>query len=234
MSKAPLSDRDRQKQAAAQAAVDLVEDGMLVGLGTGTTAAFAIADLGRRVRDGLRIAAIPTSERTAAHARELGISLTSFAEHQRLDLTIDGADEVARDTLHLIKGHGGALLREKIVASASARLVIIADASKLVDRLGAASAVPVEVVPFGWQTTQRRLAAIGAVATPRIAGDGKLFVTDGGNVTLDCAFGAIDDPPAVERAIRSIVGVIECGLFVGLASQVVLAEAAGIRHLRRP
>ena len=234
MSKAPLSDRDRQKQAAAQAAVDLVEDGMLVGLGTGTTAAFAIADLGRRVRDGLRIAAIPTSERTAAHARELGISLTSFAEHQRLDLTIDGADEVARDTLHLIKGHGGALLREKIVASASARLVIIADGSKLVDRLGAASAVPVEVVPFGWQTTQRRLAAIGAVATPRIAGDGKLFVTDGGNVTLDCAFGAIDDPPAVERAIRSIVGVIECGLFVGLASQVVLAEAAGIRHLRRP
>ncbi len=234
MSEATLSDRDRQKQAAAQAAVDLVEDGMLVGLGTGSTAAFAIAALGRRVRDGLRIAAIPTSERTAAHARELGIPLTSFAEHQRLDLTIDGADEVARDTLHLIKGHGGALLREKIVASASARLVIIADASKLVDRLGAASAVPVEVVPFGWQTTQRRLAAVGAAATPRVAGDGKLFVSDGGNVTLDCAFGAIDDPPALEQAICSIVGVIDCGLFIGLASQVVLAEAAGIRHLRRP
>jgi ribose 5-phosphate isomerase A len=232
MSEAPLSDRDRQKQAAAQAAIDLVEDGMLVGLGTGTTAAFAIAALGRRVRDGLRVAAIPTSEHTAAHAREVGIPLTSFAEHQQLDITIDGADEVERATLHLIKGHGGALLREKIVASASARLVIIADGSKLVDRL--ATTVPVEVVPFGWQATQRRLVALGATPTPRVAGDGKLFVSDGGNVTLDCAFGAIADPQALERAIRSIVGVIDCGLFIGLASQVILAEAAGIRHLHRP
>jgi ribose 5-phosphate isomerase A len=232
MSEAPLSDRDRQKQAAAQAAIDLVEDGMLVGLGTGTTAAFAIAALGRRVRDGLRVAAIPTSEHTAAHAREVGIPLTSFAEHQQIDITIDGADEVERATLHLIKGHGGALLREKIVASASARLVIIADGSKLVDRL--ATTVPVEVVPFGWQATQRRLVALGATPTPRIAGDGTLFVSDGGNVTLDCAFGAIADPQALERAIRSIVGVIDCGLFIGLASQVILAEAAGIRHLHRP
>jgi ribose 5-phosphate isomerase A len=234
MSEAALSDRDRQKQAAAEAAVALVESGMFVGLGTGTTAAFAIAALGRRVRDGLRIAAIATSERSASQARELGIPLTSFAEHQRLDLTIDGADEVARDSLDLIKGHGGALLREKIVASASARLVIIADASKLVDRLGAASAVPVEVVPFGWQSTQRRLADLGAAVTSRVAADGKLFVSDGGNVTIDCAFGAIDDPPALERSIRAIVGVIECGLFAGLASQVIVAEAAGIRRLLRP
>jgi ribose 5-phosphate isomerase A len=225
-------DRDRQKQEAAEAAVTLVEDGMAIGLGTGSTAAFAIAALGRRVRHGLRIAAIATSERSATQARELGITLTSFAEHQRLDLTIDGADEVARVDLHLIKGHGGALLREKIVASASARLVIIADGSKLVDRLGAA--VPVEVVPFGWQATQRRLADLGATVSPRLAGDGKLFVTDGGNVTLDCSFGTIDDPASLERSIRAIIGVIECGLFIGLASQAILADETGIRHLTRP
>ena len=234
MSEAKLSERDRLKQEAAEAAVALIETGMFVGLGTGTTAAFAVAALGRRVRDGLKVAAIPTSERTATQARELGIPLTSFAEHQRLDLTIDGADEVARHSLDLIKGHGGALLREKIVASASARLVIIADGSKLVDRLGAASAVPVEVVPFGWQSTRHRLADLGAVVTPRLAGDGKLFVSGGGNVTLDCTFGAIADPPALERSIRAIVGVIDCGLFVGLASQVILADAAGVRHLHRP
>ena len=234
MTETPIADRDRLKREAAEAAVALIEDGMFVGLGTGSTAAFAIAALGRRVRDGLRVAAIPTSERLASQARELGIPLTSFAEHQRLDLTIDGADEVARDTLHLIKGHGGALLREKIVASASARLVIIADGSKLVDRLGAASAVPIEVVPFGWQSTLRHLADLGGAVTPRLSGDGKLFVTDGGNVTLDLAFGPIADPPALECSIRAIAGVIDCGLFVGLASQVILAEGTGILHLHRP
>jgi ribose 5-phosphate isomerase A len=232
MSAAAPSDRDRQKQAAAEAAAALVESGMFVGLGTGSTAAFAIAALGRRMREGLRIAAaIATSERSDKQARELGIPMTSFAERQRLDLTIDGADEVARGTLHLIKGHGGALLREKIVASASARLVIIADDSKLVDRLG--TFVPVEVVPFGWQTTQRRLEELGAAVTPRPGADGKLFVTDGGNITLDCAFGTIDDPAALERSIRTLVGVIDCGLFVGLATQVILAGQSGIRHLTR-
>ena len=232
MSPAASSGRDRQKQAAAEAAAALVENGMFVGLGTGSTAAFAIAALGRRMREGLRIAAaIATSERSDKQARELGIPMTSFAERQRLDLTIDGADEVARGTLHLIKGHGGALLREKIVASASARLVIIADDSKLVDRLG--TFVPVEVVTFGWQTVQRRLEDLGAAVTPRLGGDGKLFVTDGGNITLDCGFGTIDDPAALERSIRSLVGVIDCGLFVGLATQVILAGESGIRHLTR-
>jgi len=232
MSPTAASDQDRQKQAAAEAAAALVENGMFVGLGTGSTAAFAIAALGRRVREGLRIAAaIATSERSDAQARALGIPMTSFAERQRLDLTIDGADEVARGTLHLIKGHGGALLREKIVASASARLVIVADDSKLVDRLG--TFVPVEVVTFGWQTTQRRLEELGAAVTPRLAGDGKLFVTDGGNITLDCSFGTIDDPAALERSITTLVGVIDCGLFVGLATQVILAGDSGIRHLTR-
>ena len=232
MSPTAPSDRDRQKQAAAEAAAALVESGMFVGLGTGSTAAFAIAALGRRMREGLRIAAaIATSERSDAQARALGIPMTSFAERQRLDLTIDGADEVARGTLHLIKGHGGALLREKIVASASARLVIVVDDSKLVDRLG--TFVPVEVVTFGWQTTQRRLEELGAAVTPRLGGDGKLFVTDGGNITLDCAFGTIDDPAALERSIRTLVGVIDCGLFVGLATQVILAGDSGIRHFTR-
>jgi len=229
---AASSDRDTQKLAAAEAAAALVENGMFVGLGTGSTAAFAIAALGRRMREGLRIAAaIATSERSDAQARELGIPMTSFAERQRLDLTIDGADEVARGTLHLIKGHGGALLREKIVASASARLVIVADDSKLVDRLS--TFVPVEVVPFGWQATRRRLEDLGAAVTPRPGGDGKLFVTDGGNITLDCSFGAIDDPAALERSIRMLVGVIDCGLFIGLASQVILAGESGIRQLTR-
>ena len=232
MSPTASSDRDRQKQAAAEAAAALVEDGMFVGLGTGSTAAFAIAALGRRMREGLRIAAaIATSERSDKQARELGIPMTSFAERQHLDLTIDGADEVARGTLHLIKGHGGALLREKIVASASARLVIIADDSKLVDRLG--TFVPVEVVKFGWETTQRRLETLGATVKLRLAGDGKVFVTDGGNLTLDCGFGTIADPAALERSIRTLVGVIDCGLFVGLATQVILAGDSGVRHLTR-
>ena len=154
--------RDAQKRAAAEAAVALVQDGMVVGLGTGSTAAFAIDALAERVRQGLRILGIPTSERSAAQARDGGIPLTSFAEHRRIALTIDGADEIAVGSLDLIKGLGGALLREKIVAAASDRLVIVADAPKLVERLGTSVPVPVEVVPFGWETTAERLAALGA------------------------------------------------------------------------
>src|SRR6516162_7437496 len=146
-------DRDTQKRAAAEAAVAMVKDGMLVGLGTGSTAWFAIEALIRRVQGGLRIRAIPTSERSAVQARAGGIPLTSFAEHRRLDITIDGADEIELGSLNLIKGLGGALLREKIVAAASAQLVIVADAQKLVERLGDRVPVPLEIVPFGWQTT---------------------------------------------------------------------------------
>src|SRR6476659_3292486 len=149
-------DRDSQKREAAEAAAALVQDGMVVGLGTGSTARFAIEALIRRVHEGLRIRAIPTSERSAAQARDGGIPLTTFAEHRRLDLTIDGADEIELGTLNLIKGLGGALLREKIVASVSARLVIVADHEKLVDQLGTKTPVPVEVVPFGWETTADR------------------------------------------------------------------------------
>ncbi len=221
------------KQAAAEAAVDLVQDGMAVGLGTGSTAAYAIDALARRVRAGLRIKAIPTSERTARQARDGGIPLASFAECPRLDLTIDGADEIARGTLDLIKGLGGALLREKIVAASSARLVIVADSSKLVDRLGTHAPVPVEVVAFGWETTLARLTALGVQPKPRRDEGGALFQTDGGNVVLDCATGAIDDPAALDRALRKVVGVIETGLFLGMAERALVSGTGGLRTLGR-
>jgi ribose 5-phosphate isomerase len=152
-----LSPQDQWKKAAAEAAAKLVESGMVVGLGTGSTAAFLVSALGRRVAgENLRITAIPTSERTAEQARSLNISLTTFAEYTEIDLTVDGADEVLPGPLYLIKGHGGALLREKIVAAASKRMVVVADQTKIVGRLGSLVSVPVEVVPYGWQATQKK------------------------------------------------------------------------------
>ena len=156
-------DRDRLKQMAALRAIEEVEDGMILGLGTGSTAAFVIDGLGARVAQGLKVVGIPSSERSAAQARRLGIPIASFAEHQHLDMTIDGADEVERGTLNLIKGLGGALLREKIVAAASARLVIVVDHDKLVDQLGAHTPVPVEVTQFGWQATAASLKRLDCI-----------------------------------------------------------------------
>src|SRR5262249_9578210 len=158
---ARLMDRDSHKRAAAEAAASMIADGMIVGLGTGSTARFAIDALIRRVREGLSIRAIATSERSAAQARDGGIPLTTFTEHRRIDVTIDGADEIETGTLNLIKGLGGALLREKIVAAASDRLIIVADGPKLVEHLGHTAPVPVEVVPFGWETTADRLRRLG-------------------------------------------------------------------------
>lgn len=225
------ADRDVLKRAAAEAAVGLVQDGMVVGLGTGSTAAFAIEALAKRHRDGLRFVGIPTSERTAAQAIAAGITLTSFAERRRIDLTIDGADEVERGTLNLIKGLGGALLREKIVAAASRRLAIIIDAIKLVDQLGTSVPVPVEVVAFGLEATQAALEALGAGVTLRHAPAGEPFVTDGGNRILDCRFGPIADPARLEDRIRRIVGVVECGLFINRADSVFVADSTGVRRL---
>jgi ribose 5-phosphate isomerase A len=226
-------DRDRLKQAAAQRAIEFVEDGMVVGLGTGSTATFVVQGLGERVAAGLKMVGIPTSERTAALARSLDIPLASFAEHQRLDLTIDGADEVERGTLNLIKGLGGALLREKIVAAASRRLIIVVDDEKLVGRLGAMSPVPVEVAQFGWQSTAAALATLGADPVLRQAGEDHAFITDGGNYILDCRFGRIDIPAATEQAINRIVGVVECGLFIGRSSAVVVAAETGVELMTR-
>lgn len=232
----PVSDTDRDalKRAAAEAAVALVQDDMVVGLGTGSTASFAVAALGRRHRQGLRITGIATSERTAAQAKALGIPMTSFSEHRMIDLTIDGADEVEQGTLNLIKGLGGALLREKIVAAASRRLVIVVDGAKLVTHLGAHTPVPVEVVPFGLEATQEALEVLGASARLRLAPSGQAFVTDGGNRILDCGFTVIADPARLEERIRRIVGVIECGLFIGRAHMVFVADSAGVRRLDSP
>ncbi len=226
-------DRDDQKREAAETAAAMVEDGMIVGLGTGSTAYFAIEALIRRVRDGLRIRAIPTSERSAEQARRGGIPLTTFAEHRRIDLTIDGADEIELGSLNLIKGLGGALLREKIVAAASDQLIIVADSRKLVDRLGGTAPVPIEVVPFGWETTADRLRELGTEPVARPDSNGQLFCTDGGNRILDCRFGPIPDPAALDLAIGQTIGVVETGLFISMAKMALVAGSEGVRRLDR-
>jgi ribose 5-phosphate isomerase A len=224
-------DHDALKRAAAATAVELVEDGMVVGLGTGSTATFAIEALGRRHQEGLQFVGIPTSERTAAQARAANIPLTSFREHREIDLTIDGADEVERGTLNLIKGLGGALLREKIVAAASRRLAIVVDGSKVVDRLGARTPIPVEVVAFGLEVTLAALESIGATARLRQSATGEPFITDGGNRILDCSFGPIVDPARLEEQIGRVVGVVESGLFIGRANVVFVADTSGVCRL---
>jgi ribose 5-phosphate isomerase A len=225
-------DRDALKRAAAEQAVAEVVDGMVVGLGSGSTASFATAALARRVAAGLRVVGIPTSERVAAFARRLGVPLSSFAEHRRIDLTIDGADRVERGTLTLIKGLGGALLREKIVASASRRLLVVIDESKLVDRLGERMDLPVEIVAFGWQTVVDRLAALGCAPRLRQIGDAP-FVTDGGNYIADCVFAPVPDAAGLEARLSAMVGVVETGLFIGLASKILVGGTTGVEEIER-
>jgi len=226
---AGVLDQAALKQQAADAAVAEVEDGMVVGLGTGSTAALAVAVLGARVKQGLRIVGIPTSERTAAQARSLGISLAGFDAHTQIDLTIDGADEVHTGTLDLIKGLGGALLREKIVAAASRRMTVVVDESKLVPALGGVR-LPVEIVAFGHEATMAHLRAGGADGVVRHGPDGP-FRTDGGNLIVDCSFAAIPDPSALHARLKGIVGVVETGLFIGMATRVIAGTQAGPRIL---
>ena len=223
--------RDALKRAAAEAAVQIVQDGMIIGLGTGSTAAFVVEALARRHREGLQFIGIPTSERTAAQAKAANIPLTSFRERREIDLTIDGADEVERGTLNLIKGLGGALLHEKIVAAASRRLAIVVDGLKLVDRLGARSPIPVEVVAFGLEATQAALESIGATARLRQFAECEPFVTDSGNRILNCSFGPIADPATLEKRIRQVVGVVESGLFIARADVVFVADTSGVYQL---
>jgi ribose 5-phosphate isomerase A len=229
-----MINRDELKRAAALRAIDEVEDGMVIGLGTGSTAAFVVEGLALRVAQGLRVVGIPTSERTAAQARRLGISIATFAEHQRLDLTIDGADEVQLGTLDLIKGLGGALLREKIVAAASDRLVIVVDQEKLVEQLGEHTPVPVEVTPFGWQATAVSLARLGCAPERRYTVGEQPYVTDGGNFILDCRFASLADPRELEKSIALTVGTVESGLFVQRSSMVVVASLTGVEVLTPP
>ncbi|HLY56123.1 MAG TPA: ribose-5-phosphate isomerase RpiA [Stellaceae bacterium] len=229
-----MTSQDELKRQAAEHAVAEIRDGMVVGLGTGSTAKLAVDAIGRRVREeGIRILGIPTSERTAAQAAGLGIPLTDFGAHDSIDLTIDGADAVERGTLALIKGLGGALLREKIVASSSRQMTVIVDESKLRGPLGSFCPVPVEVTRFGWQATRRKLAGLCRMAVLRMAAGGETFVTDGGNHIVDCDFGPIADAAAVERSLKSIAGVVETGLFVAIATKVIVASSGGIEVLNR-
>jgi ribose 5-phosphate isomerase A len=218
---------DTEKAAAARKSLEYVKDGMVVGLGTGSTATFAIQFLGEQVRDGLKIRGIPTSRASGELARSLNIPLTSFDEVEYTDVTIDGADEVAGG-LALIKGGGGALLHEKIVAASSRRLVIVADEHKLVEHLGRFP-LPVEVIPFAASPVKKQLEKIGAHPVLRSGPDGSPYITDEGNYIFDCHYGEILDPAAVAHTIKSMTGVVEHGLFLGLASVAVIAGPNGAR-----
>ncbi|HEY2231198.1 MAG TPA: ribose-5-phosphate isomerase RpiA [Xanthobacteraceae bacterium] len=230
-------DIETQKRAAAARALDFVQPGMRLGLGTGSTARHFVEVLAERVHAGLRIVAVPTSESTRRDAERLGVPLTSLDETPELDLTVDGADEIAPD-LALIKGGGGALLREKIVASASAHMVVIADGSKWVAALGRFP-LPIEVVPFGLAATRRAVeVAAAAAGCPgpallRKAKDGLPFVSDCGHWILDAALGRIADPGTLADRLARIAGVVEHGLFIGLAQTAILATPGGVRVVGR-
>jgi len=227
MSKQPGKYLAEKRLAGIRAAQELAE-GMVVGLGSGSTALQALDAIAARMAKGLRIVGIPTSQATADRATALGIPLTDFSRHPRIDVTIDGADQVARGTLDLVKGLGGALLREKIVASASARMIVVVDETKLVDRLGGATPLPVEIVPFGWETTMARLSALGVAPRLRLAA-GTPFISDGGHYIADCAVPEIPDPAALEKRLTGTLGVIATGLFIGLATKIVVGQEAGTK-----
>jgi ribose 5-phosphate isomerase A len=226
------------KRQAAGKALEHVRDGMTLGLGTGSTARHFVDLLGARVRDGLKVLCVPTSEETRVQAESCGITLTTLDEVDRLDLTVDGADEVDPQ-LNLIKGGGGALLREKIVAAASDRMIVIADETKWVTTLGRYP-LPIEVVPFGLAATRRAIVAafteLGASGEMSIrrGRDSHAFVTDGGHWIMDAHLGSISDAPCLAHLLASIPGVVEHGLFIGLASTVMLAGSEGIRIFERP
>jgi ribose 5-phosphate isomerase A len=220
---------DPAKRLAAERALTLVEPGMTLGLGTGSTAAIFVELLGARVAAGLAVRGVPTSERTRAQAAALGIPLVGFDQVDTLDLAVDGADEVD-PALRLIKGGGGALLHEKVVAAAARRFVVIVDEAKRVATLGAFP-LPVEVLRFGWERVQRALVARGARAERRARADGAPFVTDSGNYIVDARFGAIADPEGLAAWLDATVGVVEHGLFIGMTERVIVGGAAGVVEL---
>lgn len=226
---------DEWKKAAAEQALTHVKSGMKLGLGTGSTAAHFVALLGQKVKSGLNVLCVPTSEATGAQAAALGIALSSLDETPFLDLTVDGADEIDGE-LRLIKGGGGALLREKIVAVASSRVIIIADHTKRVEALGAFP-LPIEVVPFGLTATKTLISRLASDCgcegeiKVRAGQNGKPFITDNGNVILDCAFGQIDDPDALDDSLKLVPGVVEHGLFLGIADLGIVAGPMGVEIL---
>jgi ribose 5-phosphate isomerase A len=222
---------DQEKQTAARAAVALVQPGSIVGLGSGSTATYAIRFIGERVRDGLKIVGIPTSQKIKHLAEQLGIPLATLDEHPQIDIDIDGADEIDPG-LNLIKGGGGALLREKIIASASQRFIVVGDSSKQVPHLGKFP-LPVEVIPFAQALIKGRIAALGAEVSLRCYGYGNPYVTDEGHHILDCTFGEIGDPPALAEKLRAIPGVVEHGLFIGMAEMALIGKDGEVVQLRR-
>ncbi len=228
------------KEQAALKAVDLVRNGMVLGLGTGSTAALIVREIGRRMRDGslAGIVGVPTSEATARMARDESIPLVPLESDMQIDITLDGADEVD-PAWNLIKGHGGSLLREKITAQASRAEVIVVDESKLVERLGQKKPLPVEVVQFGWQTHLDFFRSLGGDPRLRLQQDGTPFISDGGNYTVDVAFPSMDDsspledPYGLQQTLRSRTGVIETGLFLQLTSALVVGKRTGVEVIQR-
>jgi len=222
---------EEEKEAAGRAAAKLARDGDIVGLGTGSTAYFAVVALGERVKAGLKIIGIPTSVHTADLARAVGIPLTTLDEHPEIDITIDGADEVDPN-LNLIKGGGGALLREKIVASASKKMVVVADSTKIVPVLGKFP-LPVEVIDFARTVIEKKIASLGATTKLRTKPDGQPFLTDNGHHIIDCSFGKIADPAALARELSDMPGVVEHGLFIGLAKLALVGRGTSVEELRQ-
>ena len=225
------TNQEQEKQAAARASLAFVHDGDIVGLGTGSTATYAIRLLGDRVNAGLKIRGIPTSVRSKELAASLGIPLTTLDENQQIDVAIDGADEIDPQ-LCLIKGGGGALLREKVVASAARHFVVIADSSKQVAVLGKFP-LPVEIIPFAQAVVAARITALGAAVRLRQSSGGSPFITDEGHHILDCNFGQVADPPALARTLSDIPGVVEHGLFIGMASVALIGQGDEVLELRR-
>jgi len=219
----------QEKEAAGRAAARLVADGAVVGLGTGSTAYFAVVALGEHVKSGLKIIGIPTSVQTADLARAVGIPLTTLDEHPEIDITIDGADEIDPQ-LRLIKGGGGALLREKVVASASKKMVVVADSGKMVPVLGKFP-LPVEIISFARTVVAKKIESLGASVKLRTKPDGSPYLTDNGNQILDCSFGKIENPSALALALSNTPGIIEHGLFIGLASVVLVGRGNSVEEV---
>lgn len=218
-----------EKELAGRAAAQLVRDADVVGLGTGSTAYFTVLALGERVKTGLKIVGIPTSNATAELARAVGIPLSTLDQHPVIDIDIDGADEIDPQ-LRLIKGGGGALLREKVIAAASKKMVVIADSSKLSPALGKFP-LPVEVIDFARTVVERKIATLGASVKWRTRPDGSPYLTDNGNPILDCSFGKIADPPALARVLSDLPGVVEHGLFIGLARIALVAKGEKLERI---
>ena len=220
-----------EKELAGRAAAQLVRDGNVVGLGTGSTAYFAVVALGERVKAGLKIVGIPTSVATADLAKKVGVPLTTLDERPQIDITIDGADEIDPH-LNLIKGGGGALLREKVIAAASRKMIVVADSAKTVPVLGKFP-LPVEIVTFARTTVENKIKSLGATVKLRTKPDGSVYLTDNGNPILDCSFGKIADPPVIARALSDTPGVVEHGLFIGLASMALVGRGDRVEEIQR-